>query len=157
MRISVKTLEKLKACQSQIDRFQEFLGGRSYVLLTERNIILASQFGLDVRWFFKWSRYTGKVTLADGTQYWYLNGMYHREDGPAIIRADGTQFWYLNGQIHREGGPAIIMTGGTQFWYLKGKFHRDDGPAIIREDGTKVWYLHGKLQRVGGLVTSPVG
>lgn len=34
---------------------------------------------------------------ADGTKYWYLNGKFHREDGPAIEYADGEKSWYLNG------------------------------------------------------------
>ena len=37
----------------------------------------------------------------NGSQYWYLNGKYHREDGPAIIYADGDQRWYKNGQRHQ--------------------------------------------------------
>ena len=36
------------------------------------------------------------VVTDDGDQYWYLDGKYHREDGPAIIYADGEQAWYLN-------------------------------------------------------------
>jgi hypothetical protein len=37
------------------------------------------------------------VEDADGTKFWYLNGKYHRTDGPAIEDADGTKKWYLNG------------------------------------------------------------
>jgi hypothetical protein len=30
-------------------------------------------------------------------QVWYLNGKYHREDGPAYyLDPDGSQEWYLN-------------------------------------------------------------
>ena len=32
-----------------------------------------------------------------GTKHWYLNGKYHRTDGPAIEYTDGTKCWYLNG------------------------------------------------------------
>ena len=39
--------------------------------------------------------YTVKV-WADGSKFWYLNGEYHREDGPAIEWADGDKFWWLN-------------------------------------------------------------
>ena len=45
--------------------------------------------------------YTVKV-YADGTKEWYINGEYHREDGPAIEWADGYKEWYLNGKLHRE-------------------------------------------------------
>ncbi len=37
-----------------------------------------------------------KIT-KDGTQYWYINGKLHREDGPAWIWKDGEQYWYING------------------------------------------------------------
>ena len=83
----------------------------------------------------------------DGTQKWCLNDMFHREDGPAIIRPDGYKVWYLNGERHRADGPAIIMPNGTQRWYLNDKPHRTDGPAIIRSDGYQAWYLNGELHR----------
>ena len=38
------------------------------------------------------------ITHADGSKSWYLNGKYHREDGPAIEFADGSKHWYLNGK-----------------------------------------------------------
>jgi hypothetical protein len=78
----------------------------------------------------------------NGTQIWYLNGQYHREDGPAIIFPDGTQTWWLNDKRHREDGPAIIHPNGSQEWWLNGKRHREDGPAIIYPDGTQSWYLN---------------
>jgi hypothetical protein len=78
----------------------------------------------------------------DGTQYWYLNGKHHREDGPAVIYPSGRQVWYLNGNIHREDGPAVIHPNGTQLWYLNGNIHREDGPAFIDPDGTQEWWLN---------------
>jgi hypothetical protein len=61
--------------------------------------------------------YTVKVNTY-GTKFWYLNGKYHREDGPAIEYADGDKFWYLNGKYHREDGPAVEHANGDKFWYL---------------------------------------
>ena len=46
------------------------------------------------------------VTGINGTKRWYLNGKFHREDGPAIEYTNGQYGWYLNGQLHREDGPA---------------------------------------------------
>ena len=46
-------------------------------------------------------KYEVKV-YEDGSKYWYLNGKYHREDGPAIEWADGGKQWYLNDQLHRK-------------------------------------------------------
>jgi len=59
---------------------------------------------------------------ADGTQKWYQNGKWHRDnDLPAIIYADGSQVWYQNGEIHRDNDqPAIILANGYQAWYHNG-------------------------------------
>ena len=34
----------------------------------------------------------------DGSKYWRLNGLYHREDGPAIEYPNGSKYWCLNGK-----------------------------------------------------------
>jgi len=75
---------------------------------------------------------------TDGTKYWYLNGRYHRTDGPAIERANGDKEWYLNDKLHRTDGPAIDYANGRKQWYLNGKLHREGGPAIEGEDGKTV-------------------
>ena len=64
--------------------------------------------------------YTVKV-YASGSKYWYLNGNYHREDGPAVEYADGSKYWFLNGKYHREDGPAAEYANGDKSWYLNGK------------------------------------
>ena len=79
---------------------------------------------------------------ANGTKHWYLNGEYHREDGPACEYSNGDKAWYLNGELHREDGPAIEDADGDKFWYLNGQRHREDGPAIERADGHKSWHLN---------------
>ena len=61
--------------------------------------------------------YTVKVS-ASGNKFWYLNGKWHREDGPALEYANGDKTWYLNDKRHREDGPAIEYTGGYKAWYL---------------------------------------
>ena len=80
----------------------------------------------------------------DGEKRWYLNGKFHREDGPAIEWTNGRKSWYLNGKRHREDGPAFEWADGTKLWYLNGKLHREDGPAVEYADGSKFWYLNGK-------------
>jgi len=88
--------------------------------------------------------YTVKID-NNGSKFWHhLNGMRHREDGPAVEWASGTKEWYLDGKLHREDGPAIESADGDKFWYLEGKFHREDGPAVEYADGSKRWYLDGK-------------
>jgi hypothetical protein len=53
--------------------------------------------------------------------------------------------WYLNGLLHREDGPAIEWLSGTKEWFINGNLHREDGPAIEYTDGYKVWYLNDRL------------
>jgi hypothetical protein len=79
---------------------------------------------------------------ADDTKIWYLNGKYHRTDGPAVEYASGTKYWYLNGQQHRTDGPAVEHSDGDKQWYLNGQLHRTDGPAVTWPNGNKEWYLN---------------
>ena len=87
--------------------------------------------------------YTVKV-YSSGDNEWYLNGKWHREDGPAIERANGDKYWFLDGKPHREDGPAIEYVDGGKEWYIKGKLHREDGPAVEWAGGGKSWYINGK-------------
>ena len=48
MRITVKLLKELGACDDGIEEFKEFLGKRKYVLPTRRNLQLAMSAGLPV-------------------------------------------------------------------------------------------------------------
>jgi hypothetical protein len=84
------------------------------------------------------------VTDKYGNRFWFLNGLLHREDGPAVEWADGTKYWYINGQRHREDGPAIEYTDGWKEWYLNGKKMSEDGPAVEYANGTKEWWLNGE-------------
>ena len=60
------------------------------------------------------------ITSPNGDKYWYREGKYHREDGPAIERSDGTKYWYKEDKFHREDGPAIEYADGTKHWYYNG-------------------------------------
>jgi len=67
--------------------------------------------------------YTGIVKYHGGSieiEY-YLNGEFHREDGPAIIWYDGSIYYYVNGVRHREDGPAVIWDDGSKYWYINSK------------------------------------
>ena len=87
---------------------------------------------------------------SEGTKEWRLNGLLHREDGPAFETADGYKSWFRNDTQHREGGPAIEDPDGTKSWYRNGQLHRDDGPAIEYASGSKEWYRNGMLHREDG-------
>tara|TARA_B110000503_G_C7058933_1_gene375765 strand:+ start:856 stop:1116 length:261 start_codon:yes stop_codon:yes gene_type:complete len=60
-------------------------------------------------------------TYPNGTKRWTLNGLLHREEGPAIILYDGTKAWYLNNKCHREDGPAVEWFNGCNEWHYHGK------------------------------------
>lgn len=81
---------------------------------------------------------------------WWINGIRHRDDGPAIEQKNHFKQWYINGQLHREDGPAEMYEDGSKYWCFHGKFHRKDGPAIEYGNGHKVWYFHNKLHREDG-------
>ena len=81
---------------------------------------------------------------ANGNKYWYKEGRYHREDGPAIEFPNGGKYWYKEGKLHREDGPAIEYFNGDKEWYKEGQYHREDGPAVEYSNGNKCWYINGK-------------
>ena len=84
------------------------------------------------------------VRVFEDFTEWFLNGKFHREDGPAITWKDGDKYWYKNGLLHREDGPAIECSTGTKCWCKNGKYHREDGPALEYSDGQKEWWIEGK-------------
>lgn len=61
-----------------------------------------------------------------GAKHWYINGIRHREDGPAIEWIDENEKclikrYYINGQLHREDGPAIEQDNGSPLYFLGNK------------------------------------
>ena len=59
--------------------------------------------------------------------------------GVNVVNRQGSKNWYLDGILHREDGPAIEDSNGNKTWYLNDKCHREDGPAIEYSDGYKEW------------------
>jgi hypothetical protein len=83
------------------------------------------------------------------------NGVYHRDDGPALIQKNGTEAWYVHGELHRIGGPAVSLPeDNIQQWYIHGIIHRTDGPAIISPTGNE-YYLNGEIIDISGDFNSP--
>ena len=85
------------------------------------------------------------VKYINGDKEWFLNDLFHREDGPAVDQVGGHKEWWLNGQLHRVNGPAREFPNGSKQWWLNGKLHRIDGPAVEYADGTKGWYLNDEF------------
>ena len=80
-----------------------------------------------------------------GNKEWRnVDGVLHREDGPAIILSSGSQLYYRHGKEHRIDGPAVEWAIGSKEWWVNGQLHREDGPAIEWANGSKEWYLNGK-------------
>lgn len=80
-----------------------------------------------------------------GVTRWTLDGVLHRDDGPAVIWADGSTGWYRHGVLHRDDGPAEEHAGGYLGWYDHDRQHRLDGPARVWHDGTEEWFLFGRF------------
>ena len=61
-----------------------------------------------------------KTVIKDNIYYYKDKEMkiLHREDGMAVELADGTKYWYLNGIRHRIDGPAVEWADGYKAWYL---------------------------------------
>ena len=75
------------------------------------------------------------VKVSDDRIVWLQNGIFHRNDGPAIEYKNGNKFWYQNGKLHRMDAPAIEYADGEKFWFQNGKQHRIDGPAVEYKSG----------------------
>lgn len=81
------------------------------------------------------------TTFKNGTKVWLVDGMRHREDGPAIEWDDGDKEWYLNGEQHRANGPAVEYTDGHKEWWFAGRMYNSiaafcDAAGITGEEKT---------------------
>jgi hypothetical protein len=74
----------------------------------------------------------------DGHKEWRLDGVPHREDGPAAEWPNGDKGWYLNGELHREDGPAIEYADGNNSWFLN---NEPTDPETIVD----LWLMRGKF------------
>jgi len=62
------------------------------------------------------------------------------EKSKMVLKDDGTKGWFLNGKFHREDGPAFIWAFGAEAWFLDGLRHREDGPQQQKADGSDKQY-----------------
>ncbi len=87
--------------------------------------------------------YTGIVELPSGTKYWYKDGLWHREDGPAVEHSTGYKDWCLEDemydQIFLENYVVLDHSKGKHgiMWYkLLDKnqiFEHPDIPGLIKK------------------------
>ena len=92
---------------------------------------------------------TGEIS----SEYWYVNGVPHRTDGPAMIvyypsgKIKFTE-WLVNGKYHRIDGPAQIFYQETgeiksEYWHLNDK---DIYPKRWLEENGYKWPLNKQQQ-----------
>lgn len=89
-------------------------------------------------------RLVSRPQLQSWSIHYYDDQMrHHNEHGPAINHNNRTKMWFVNGIRHREDGPAVRSSVG-EIWYRNGLIHRIDGPAQTHfENQTKQYYLYG--------------
>lgn len=61
----------------------------------------------------------------DGSKRWTVNGMYHRQDGPAIEQTDGKKMWLQLGMMHRLDGAAVEESDGKKEWWVSGNEYKN--------------------------------
>lgn len=118
-----------------------------------------------------------------GVKRWYKPGTntLHRDNGPAIEGPD-CKMWLKNGLFHREDGPALTYRIGftttssgveifrqckiyahhyftgtenrnmiVECWLINGSAHRTGGPALYSDDSmNQRWFVNGLLHRIDG-------
>ncbi len=79
-------------------------------------------------------------------------GVCSRNNAPALILADGSVYYFLDGILHNSRGPAI-KTPSKEIWSFDGKYHRINGPAVqLITDGVvtlEEWFINGESVKSG--------
>lgn len=90
-------------------------------------------------------------------QEWYMDGVLHRDNGPAIKLFNNQicqEHWYQQGLLHREDEPAIIYKNQynrilESFYYYEGQAHLEDGRNLRHCDhlysSMSSYYFHNKF------------
>ena len=65
---------------------------------TKMKLISSTIEGTTIIFEFEGGQILKAQNWGTGDKVWYLNGNFHREDGPAIEWANGDKSWYLNGE-----------------------------------------------------------
>ena len=63
-----------------------------------------------------------RITYDGSTEYKNEQGLFHREDGPAIEYTDGAKEWRQYGKLHRLDGPAIDYDIKNRMCYIYGVY-----------------------------------
>ena len=63
-----------------------------------------------------------RITYFGAIEYRNEQGLFHREDGPAIEYTDGAKEWQQYGKLHRLDGPAIDYDIKIRMCYIYGVY-----------------------------------
>jgi hypothetical protein len=85
-----------------------------------------------------------KVIEDDGTIRYYLGDLHHNPEGPAVIGFAGRhkEYW-IKGLRHRIDGPAIEYLDGDYEYWEEGRLHNLQGPAKCI-DGVVEYWIDGR-------------
>lgn len=62
------------------------------------------------------------------------------------VYADGSEFWYYNGLMHRENGPAVTEETGDKYWYIEGRcMAREDWVDVLNTTDMTLKEVEDKL------------
>lgn len=56
------------------------------------------------------NNFTGIAEYKNGTKRWFLNGIRHRLDGPAVEYCDGDKFCYINDKQVTEEQHKLLVS-----------------------------------------------
>lgn len=90
----------------------------------------------------------GRLCLSDNDRVWCVDGLIHRNGGPAIDNygtSDRREYW-CDGRRHHATEPAVTEHG-SKTWYYHGLIHREDKPAVVVDWGhvvVSVCYWYGQ-------------
>jgi hypothetical protein len=150
-------------CSSDEENYQEYINGN--VTLVEsghgRKVPVHEFLG-------DYGTATDPVRTVDeyGNIEYKLNGVRHRDDGPALDCNGRFKYWYQHGKLHRDGLPAVEGVpnddGTMEYtsWFDHGKQHRVGGPAIEHwnaVDACREWWVNGKRHREDGPAIENIG
>jgi hypothetical protein len=81
----------------------------------------------------------GQPTIIEypgGSKTWWLNGKYHREDGPAVEYPHGRKSWFLNGEY------LFSLPPKSQPFLLLEEFLDEEGKEqikVLTQGGVEIW------------------
>ena len=85
-----------------------------------------------------------RIIEDDDTIHYYPGDLHHNPEGPAVVAFEGRQMEYwLKGLRHRIDGPAIEYLDGDYEYWENGQRHHLNGPAK-RIDGVIEYWIDGR-------------